>query len=284
MLFALGISPYITASIMMQFLTLSIPYLEMLSKEGEFGRKLINQYTRYLALGVSLIQSFTLVMVLEKSGLVLDPGWGARLLFIFSLTIGSMFVMWLGEQISLHGLGNGSSMIIFAGIVSRLPDDVIRTIGAIHQNMIDPIVGIIILLVVIGITACIVFLEKGQRKIAVQYARRIVGQRMYGGQSSYIPFKINSAGVMPVIFANTMLNIPLFALSAIAARFESMQWLSTMFSQNGLVYNTLNFVLIIAFTFVYTAIQYNPDELAENMKKSGGLFQGFVQEKDCRIL
>jgi preprotein translocase subunit SecY len=274
MLFALGISPYITASIMMQFLTLSIPYLEMLSKEGEFGRKLINQYTRYLALGVSLIQSFTLVMVLEKSGLVIDPGWGARLIFIFSLTIGSMFVMWLGEQISLHGLGNGSSMIIFAGIVSRLPDDVIKTIGAVQQGMIDPLVALIIFLVIVGITACIVFLEKGQRKIAVQYARRIVGQRMYGGQSSYIPFKINSAGVMPVIFANTMLNVPLFIISAIAARFESMQWLSGVFSQSGLLYNTLNFVLIIAFTFVYTAIQYNPDELAENMKKSGGFIPG----------
>lgn len=274
MLFALGISPYITASIMMQFLTLSIPYLESLSKEGEFGRKLINQYTRYLALGVSLIQSFTLVMVLEKSGLVLDPGWGARLIFMFSLTIGSMFVMWLGEQISLHGLGNGSSMIIFAGIVSRLPDDIIKTVGAIQQNLIDPIIGFIILLIIVGITACIVFLEKGQRKIAVQYARRIVGQRMYGGQSSYIPFKINSAGVMPVIFSNTMLNVPLFILSAIAARFESMQWLSGIFSQNGFVYNTLNFALIIAFTFVYTAIQYNPDELAENMKKSGGFIPG----------
>lgn len=274
MLFALGISPYITASIMMQFLTLSIPYLEMLSKEGEFGRKLINQYTRYLALAVSLIQSFTLVVVLEKSGLVLDPGWGSRLIFIFSLTIGSMFVMWLGEQISLHGLGNGSSMIIFAGIVSRLPDDVIKTVGAVQQGMINPLVALIILLVVVGITACIVFLEKGQRKIAVQYARRIVGQRMYGGQSSYIPFKINSAGVMPVIFANTMLNVPLFIISAIAARFESMQWLSGVFSQNGLVYNTLNFVLIIAFTFVYTAIQYNPEELAENMKKSGGHIPG----------
>lgn len=274
MLFALGISPYITASIMMQFLTLSIPYLEMLSKEGEFGRKLINQYTRYLALAVSLIQSFTLVMVLEKSGLVLDPGWGSRLIFIFSLTIGSMFVMWLGEQISLHGLGNGSSMIIFAGIVSRLPDDVIKTVGAVQQGMINPLVGLLILLIVVGITACIVFLEKGQRKIVVQYARRIVGQRMYGGQSSYIPFKINSAGVMPVIFANTMLNVPLFIISAIAARFESMQWLSGVFSQNGLVYNTLNFVLIIAFTFVYTAIQYNPDELAENMKKSGGHIPG----------
>lgn len=274
MLFALGITPYITASIMMQFLTLSIPYLEMLSKEGEFGRKLINQYTRYLALAVSLIQSFTLVMVLEKSGLVLDPGWGSRLIFIFSLTIGSMFVMWLGEQISLHGLGNGSSMIIFAGIVSRLPDDVIKTVGAVQQGMINPLVGLLILLIVVGITACIVFLEKGQRKIAVQYARRIVGQRMYGGQSSYIPFKINSAGVMPVIFANTMLNVPLFIISAIAARFESMQWLSGVFSQNGLVYNTLNFVLIIAFTFVYTAIQYNPDELAENMKKSGGHIPG----------
>jgi preprotein translocase subunit SecY len=274
MLFALGISPYITASIMMQFLTLSLPTLESLSKEGEFGRKLINQYTRYLALGVSLIQSFTLVMVLEKNGLVLDPGWGSRIMFMLSLTIGSMFVMWLGEQISLHGLGNGSSMIIFAGIVSRLPDDVIKTIGAVQQGMIDPLVGLLVFVVVVVIAGCIVFLEKGQRKIAVQYARRIVGHRMYGGQSTYIPFKINSAGVMPVIFSNAMLNVPLFLASALAARFDGFQWLSNLFSQSGLFYNTLNFALIIAFTFFYTAIQYNPEELAENIKKSGGFIPG----------
>jgi preprotein translocase subunit SecY len=280
MLFALGISPYITASIMMQMLTLSFPALEQLSKEGEFGRKMINQYTRYLALAVSVMQSLGIVALLERSSLVLNPGWGTRFIFVLSLSVGSMFVMWLGEQISLFGLGNGSSMIIFAGIVSRMPDDIFRVIGAMQQGYIDPLVGILIFALIIGITASVVFLERGQRKIPVQYTRRIVGQRMYGGQSSYIPFKINTAGVMPVIFSNAVLNIPVFIVAFLASRFESLRWLSTAVAQTGVLYNVLNFVLIVMFSFVYTAIVYNPEELADNIKKSGGFIPGIRPGKN----
>ena len=213
MLFALGISPYITASIVMQILTLSVPTLEQLQKEGEYGRKVINQYTRYLTLGVAIMQSFGISMLVERFDLVIQPGWAFRILFMLSLTVGSLFVMWLGEQISLYGLGNGSSMIIFAGIVSRFPGDVLKTISAMQQGYIDPVVAVAILAVFIAIAASIVFLEKGERKIPVQYTRRVVGQRVYGGQSSYIPFKINNAGVMPVIFASTILNAPVLLSS-----------------------------------------------------------------------
>ncbi len=273
-LFALGIMPYITSSIMMQMLSLSIPQLEQLVKEGEYGRKIINQYTRYLAIGVSLIQSFGLAMVIEQWNLAINPGWGFRLMFMLSLTTGSIFVMWLGEQISLFGLGNGSSMIIFSGIVSRFPDDILKTIGAVQEGYIDPIIAVFLFALAIAIAACIVFLEKGERKIPVQYSRRIVGQRMYGGQSTYIPFKINTAGVMPVIFANAVLNLPVFLSSIIAARFSSFKWFAESLSPAGLLYGIVNFILIIFFSFFYTAIMFNPEELADNIKKGGGFIPG----------
>ncbi len=273
MIFALGISPYITASIMMQMLTLSIPSLEQLAKEGELGRKVINQYTRYLTFGVSLMQSLGVSILLERSGLAIEPGWAFRFLLMLSLTVGSMFVMWLGEQISLYGVGS-SSMIIFAGIVSRIPVDLFTTIGAIQQGIFDPIKAIIVLVMIVFITACIVFLERGDRKIPVQYTRRVVGQRMYAGQSSYIPFKINTAGVMPVIFASAVLNVPYFFSSLLASRWEGFKWVYDSLSRGGLVFNVLDFVLIIFFSFFYTAIQYNPEELAENLKKGGGFIPG----------
>ncbi len=273
-LFALGIMPYITASIMMQILSMSVPFLEALNKEGEFGRKVINQYTRYLALGICLIQSFSYAMVVERYNLVLDPGWSFRIMFMMSITIGSMVVMWLGEQIGLHGIGNGSSMIIFAGIVSRFPQDVLATLQAVTDKIMDPIVALIIFSIVIMMAACIVFLEKGNRKIPVQYTRRIVGQRMYAGQSTYIPFKINTAGVMPVIFANAVLNVPVFISAGLASRFMLFQWVSESLKPTGLVFNVLDFILIVCFTFFYTAMMFNPDELAENIKKSGGFIPG----------
>lgn len=273
-LFALGITPYITASIMMQILTLSVPTLELLIKEGEYGKKLINEYTRYLALGIAFFQSLGVAFLLERYGLVLDPGWGFRLACVFSLTIGSMFVMWLGEQISLRGIGNGSSMIIFAGIVSCFPSDILRTIGWIQNGDVDPLIGLVLLLLVVGMAGAIVYLEKGDRKIPVQYTRRIIGQRMYAGQSSYIPFKINTAGVMPTIFSHTVLNIPIFITSLLAARFLIFQTISQAITPGGLLYNVLDFFLIIFFSFFYTAIQYNSDELAENIKKQGGFIPG----------
>ena len=275
-LFALGIMPYITSSIMMQILSMSVPALEQLMKEGEYGRKIINQYTRYLAFAISLIQSFGFAAVVERYGLVLDPGWGFRFMFMFSLTIGSMVVMWLGEQISLHGIGNGSSMIIFAGIVARFPHDVFGTLQAIRDKIMDPVVALVLLLIIVGMAACIVFLEKGERKVPVQYTRRVVGQRMYVGQSSYIPFKINTAGVMPVIFSNAVLNVPMFLSAMLASRFPQLKWITeSLLSPAGLAYNIVDFILIIFFSYFYTAMIYNPDELAENIKKSGGFIPGY---------
>ncbi len=273
-LFALGIMPYITSSIMMQILSMSVPTLEQLMKEGEYGRKIINQYTRYLAFVISLVQSFGFAVAVERFGLVLDPGWGFRLMFVFSLTIGSMVVMWLGEQIGLHGIGNGSSMIIFAGIVARFPHDVFGTLQAVRDKIMDPVVALVLLAIVVLMAACIVFLEKGDRKIPVQYTRRIVGQRMYAGQSSYIPFKINTAGIMPVIFSNAVLNVPMFLSAILAARFSVFKWISESLTQTGLIYNAVDFVLIIFFSFFYTALVYNPEELADNIKKGGGFIPG----------
>lgn len=273
-LFALGISPYITASIMMQFLSLSIPTLEQLSKEGEYGRKIINQYQRYLAVIVAMVQSTGFVFLLERYGLVIDPWFGSRVMFVLSLSVGTMFVMWLGEQISLFGIGNGTSMIIFAGIVARFPDDIIKIIGAIQEGYLDLAVGIFLFVIALAISAAIVFLEKGDRKVPVQYSRRVVGGKMYGGQSTYIPFKINPAGVMPVILASAMLNIPMFALTLLAARWPYFKAASESFSAGGLVHGILDFVLIIGFSFFYTALVFNPEELADNIKKGGGFIPG----------
>lgn len=273
-LFSLGIMPYITASIMMQFLGMSIPYFEQLLKEGEYGRRIVNQYTRYLAFGISIVQSFFFATMLERNNLVLEPGWSFRLLFILSLTVGSMFVMWLGEQISLFGIGNGSSMIIFAGIVARLPDDMLRTITYVHEGMINPVIAMIIWFVFVAITACVVFLERGERKIPVHYTRRIVGQRVYGGQSAYIPFRINNANIMPVIFAGAALNIPMFLSSMLSKKYAIFRIIYENMLPTSMFYNVLQFILIFVFTFVYTSMIYDPHELSENMKKSGGFIPG----------
>lgn len=269
-IFALGISPYITASIMMQVLSMTIPTLEALAKEGDYGRKIINQYTRYLALVLSVAYSFGYAMYLTNAnatttpGLIISPGMGFTFLFSLSLTVGSIFVMWLGEQISLFGIGNGSSMLIFAGIVSRLPSFIIKVIQELSIPM-----ALIIAVVLVAITMCIVFLEKGDRKIPVQYARRIIGQRVYGGQSTYIPFKINTAGIMPVIFASSLLNIPTFIISMFG-----ITWLAEALQPRSFLYNSIEFALIIFFTYFYTAIAFNPTELADNIKKSGGFIPG----------
>ncbi len=273
-IFALGIMPYITASIIMQMLGMTIPYLEQLLKEGEYGRKIINQYTRYVALGVSIMQGFGFSLWLERNALVLEPGWSFRLMLILSLTVGSMFVMWLGEQISLFGIGNGSSMIIFAGIISRLPNDIIKTIYQLVEGLMDPLMAIALLLIFIAITACTVFLEKGERKIPIQYARRIIGHRVYGGQSTYIPFKINTAGVMPVIFTGAMLNVPLFAASALSGVLPIFKGLADYMVPTSILYNVLEFVLIVFFSFFYTSLVFNPEELADNIKKNGGFIPG----------
>lgn len=275
-IFALGISPYITSSIMMQMLSMTIPSFEALAKEGEYGRKIINQYTRYLTLGLSLMYSFAYALFLENQGLALTPGWGFRIPFILTVTVGALFVMWLGEQISLFGLGNGSSMLIFAGIVARFPEYFIKTWSAVFDLVNLPgWQAILILLIFIAITACIIYVERGERKIPVQYARRVVGQRVYGGQSTYIPFKINTSGVMPVIFAGAMLNIPLVISTMLSTKFKFFENVATKWLAHGsILFNTTEFLLIIAFSFFYTALVFNPEELAENIKKSGGFIPG----------
>ncbi|MCL4361128.1 preprotein translocase subunit SecY [Candidatus Dependentiae bacterium] len=283
-LFALGIGPYITASIMMQLLSMSIPSLEALVKEGDYGRKIVNQYTRYLAAILSIGYSFAYALSLEGAnaanpGLLLYTGWTFKFIFVLSMTVGSLFVMWLGEQISIYGIGSGSSMIIFAGIIAKFPEYIIRTIYSVQTGSLGITAAIFILLIFIFVAGCIVFLEKGERKIPVQYARRIIGNKIYGGQSTYIPFKINSAGIMPVIFANSVLNIPIFLITMLAGKFAIFQWFADALNR-GLLYHALDFVLIIVFSFVYTAIQFNPVELADNLKKSGGFIPGIRPGKN----
>lgn len=272
-LFALGISPYITASIAMQLLAMSIPSLEQLQKEGEYGRRLINQYTRYLTLGVAIVESWVFCSILQSQGLVLQPGISFRIMFVVSMTAGAMLVMWLGEQILLYGIGNGSSMIIFASIVSHLPNQIAQTYNQYDGIRISWISIILALVFMIAVIMCIIFLEKGERKIPVQYARRVVGNRVYGGQSSYIPFKINPVGVMPVIFAQSALTFPMM-IANLLARYESLSFLKGALTSNVALYVTVQFFLIIFFTFLYTAMVFNPDELADNIKKNGGFIPG----------
>ena len=271
--FALGISPYIISSIMMQVLGMTMPSLEQLLKEGEYGRKIVNQYTRYLTFVLAVAYSFGYSLFLESYGLVLTPGWSFRIMFILTLTAGAMLVMWLGDQISFYGIGNGSSVIIFAGIVSRYPDMIMRLVYQVQEGNVHFLMALAVLAAFLFITASIIFLEKGQRKIPVQYARRIVGNRMYAGQSSYIPFKINSAGIMPVIFASTILRFPYMLATMLSVK---MPWISNflmLFSQGPFFYVT-EFVLIIIFSFFYAALAINPEELAENIRKNGGFIPG----------
>ncbi len=273
-IFSLGVTPYITASIMMQILGMTIPSLEQLLKEGDYGRRIINQYTRYLALGIAFFYSSTIAVWLERSGLALTPGWGFRLSFIFTLTVCSMFVMWLGEQISLFGIGNGSSMIIFAGIVARLPIEINRLWYQVSQGFVEWWAAAIVLILFVVITGAIVYLERGERKIPVQYARRVIGQRVYGGQSTYIPFKINTPGVMPVIFANALINFPRMVAASLATRLALFAWLNSVLEYTSITAMVLDFFLIIFFSFFYTALVFNPEELADNIKKSGGYVPG----------
>jgi len=275
-IFSLAMQPYISASIMMQVLTIAVPSLEALSKEGEYGRRIINKYTRYLTLVVSAMQAFGMVMYFERTpGIVLTPGWGFRLSAVLILSVGSLFVMWMGEQINSYGLGNGSSMIIFAGIVSGLPGAIINIAQNVHLGQTDPLKVILLVLVTIAFILSIIFLERGERKVPVQYAKRVVGQKVYGGQSSYIPLKLNPANVVPVIFSGAVLTMPLTLVGLIAARWPSIyQTVMNWFGYEGLLYNVFNAGLIVFFAYFYTAIIFNPVELADNIRKSGGFVPG----------
>jgi preprotein translocase subunit SecY len=278
-IFALGIMPYISASIILQLLTIVWPYLERLSKEGELGRRKITQYTRYGTIVLSIVQSFGIAIFLERQTeiagglpLVYSPGWGFRLMTVLTLTTGTCFVMWLGEQITERGIGNGMSLIIFAGIVRNFPDAVITTFAQVRTGELGPLRIVLLLLMMVAVVGAIIFVERGQRRVTVQYAKRVVGRRMYGGSSTHIPLKVNTGGVIPVIFASSLLAFP----ATIAQAFPG-DWALTVteqLSQGMPLYVLLYVGLIIFFAYFYTAIIFKPDDVAENMRKYGGFVPG----------
>jgi len=274
---ALGIMPYISASIIMQLLTVVSPKMEALKKEGEAGRRKITQYTRYGTLVLAVFQSLGIAIAMEsQAGLVLDPGLAFRLTTVVTLTTGTMFLMWLGEQITERGIGNGISLIIFAGIVSGLPQAVVNTLTLVGQNSISIPVGIMIFVAVILITYLVVYVERGQRKIVVNYAKRQVGNKIFGGQTSHLPLKLNMAGVIPPIFASSIILFPA-TLAGWFGSHEGMTWLkdvSAALSMGQPLYVMLFSAAIIFFCFFYTALVYNPKETADNLKKSGAFVPG----------
>ncbi len=274
-IFALGIMPYISASIILQLLTVVIPHLSKLAKEGERGRKKIIQYTRFGTVGIAMIQGFGIAIGLEgmnQGAFVLNPGWPFRLMTVITLTAGTGFLMWLGEQITERGIGNGISLIIFAGIVARLPSAVAQTFDLYKVGQLSFILLVALAIIMLAVVAAIVFLESGRRKIPVQYAKRVIGRRVYGGQSTHIPLKINTAGVIPPIFASSIIAFP----ATIAGFFET-PWIKSLGAQlapGSLLYTVLYVGLIIFFCFFYTAVVLNPVDMADNMKKYGGFIPG----------
>ena len=274
-IFALGIMPYISASIILQLLTVVVPHLSKLAKEGERGRKTIIQYTRYGTIVIALIQGFGIALGLEgmnNGAFVLDPGWPFRLMTVITLVAGTAFLMWLGEQITERGVGNGISLIIFSGIAASLPSAVVQTFDLYQVGQISLLLLLILGVVMLGVMGAIVFLESGRRKIAVQYAKRIVGRRVYGGQNTHIPLKINTAGVIPPIFASSIIAFP-----ATIASFIQVPWVQSIGSQlapGSLLYTMLYVGMIIFFCFFYTAVVLNPVDMADNMKKYGGFIPG----------
>jgi len=277
--FALGIMPYISASIILQLLTVVIPHLERLKKEGEPGRKKITQYTRYGTVVLSIIQGFGISIGLENmtspgnAAIVFDPGWGFRLMTMITLTSGTAFIMWLGEQISERGIGNGISLIIFAGIVARLPEAIGNTLRLLSTGEMGIFAVALLLVLMVGVVAVIIFMEQGQRRIPVQYAKRVVGRRMYGGQSTHLPLKINTAGVIPPIFASSLIMFPA-TLASFFSEVPFMQAVSGALHPGTFVYELLFVGFIFFFCFFYTAIVFNPADVAENMKKYGGYIPG----------
>ena len=275
--FALGIMPYISASIIMQLLTYVLPSLEQLKKEGESGRRKITQYTRYGTLGLALFQSMGIALALESSaGLVLAPGLGFRVTAMVSLTAGTMFLMWLGEQITERGLGNGISILIFAGIAAGLPNALGGLLELVRTGAMSILVALFIVVLVVLVTYFVVFVERGQRKILVNYARRQVGNKVYGGQSSHLPLKLNMAGVIPPIFASSIILLPATVVSWFSSG-DSMRWLkdiASALSPGQPVYILLYVAAIVFFCFFYTALVFNSRETADNLKKSGAFIPG----------
>jgi len=279
-IFALGIMPYISASIILQLLTVVWPYLERLSKEGELGRRKITQYTRYGTIVLSVVQALGIAVFLERQTkiagglpLVLHPGIAFRLMTVLTLTTGTCFIMWLGEQITERGIGNGMSLIIYAGIVVGFPRAVLQTFEQMRTGQIGLIRILFLLVFMALVVAAIIFVERAHRRVTVQYAKRVVGRRMYGGSSTHIPLKVNTGGVIPVIFASSILAFP----ATIAQAFAGSRFADGVAQQLGFnmpLYNLLYVAGIIFFTYFYTAIIFNPDDVAENMRKYGGFVPG----------
>ena len=277
-IFALGIMPYVSASIILQLLTVVIPSLEKMQKEGEVGRRKITQYTRYGTVLLAALQGFGIASYLETlrdpSGLMVvsHPGWGFRVLTVITLAAGTAFIMWMGEQITERGIGNGISLIIFAGIVARLPDASFQLYASYKApgSGLDELRVVILGAFMIAVVAFIVFVERAQRRIPIQYAKRVVGRRTFGGQSTHLPLKVNTSGVIPPIFASSVLLFP----ATLASWFPFLQRISDELRPGGWVYNTIYVVLIIFFAYFYTAVTFNPLDVADNLKKYGGYIPG----------
>jgi preprotein translocase subunit SecY len=277
-IFALGIMPYISSSIILELMTVVVPHLEQLKKEGDAGRKKKTQYTRYGTVVLSIIQGFGISVGLEAMtspagvAIVPYPGWGFRLVTIITLTAGTAFIMWLGEQITERGIGNGISLIIFAGIVANMPSALGNTVRLMSTGEMGVFSLIILIVLMVAVVACIIYMEQAQRRIPVHYAKRVVGRKMYGGQTSHLPLKINTAGVIPPIFASSIIMFPTTLAQFI--NLPAMQTIAAMFSPGTIWYYLLYIGFIVFFCFFYTAVQFNPDDVADNMKKNGGYIPG----------
>jgi preprotein translocase subunit SecY len=275
-LFALGIMPYISASIIMQLMSSVVPQLEQLKKEGESGRRKITQYTRYGTVVLATFQALGIAIALESQGVVLDPGIGFKILAVASLVTGTMFLMWLGEQVTERGIGNGISVIIFAGIVAGLPSAIAQTLELVGRGTFNPLFALALFLGVLAVTGVVVFMERGQRRITVNYAKRQMGRQVMAGQTSHLPLKINMAGVIPPIFASSIILLPATVVSWFGQS-EGLGWLrdvATGLSPGQPIYVLLYASAIIFFCFFYTALVFNPKETAENLKKSGAFIPG----------
>ena len=277
-IFALGIMPYVSASIILQLLTVVFKPLEELRKEGEAGQRKINQYTRYGTVILCFVQSLGIAMYLESlngsgqyADVVAHTGWAFRLMIMISLTTGTTFIMWLGEQITERGIGNGTSLIIFAGIVSDLPDALFKTFSQAAIGQIQPLSMLMITVIIIGVVATIVFFERGQRRIPIQYAKRMVGRKMYGGQSSHLPLRVNSSGVIPPIFASSLLMFP---GTLAQLRIPGMEDVQNYLHPGSFLYNAIYTLFIIFFCYFYTAVTFQPVDVADNLKKQGAFVPG----------
>ncbi len=276
-IFALGIMPYVSSSIILQLLTVVIPQLEELKKEGESGRRVITRYTRYGTIGLALVQGFLMALALENGAFgpraVLDPGWAFRLLCMLTLTSGTAFIMWLGEQISERGIGNGISLVIYAGIAVSVPSAIKNVFELLRTDQLS-LVGVLLLAAfMVGATAGIVFFERAQRRIPIQYARRVVGRRVFGGGMAYFPLRINTSGVIPPIFASSLLMLP----TQVAAWTDSLavtDFVQDFLAYDSFGYNAVYVGLIIFFAYFYTGVLFNPDDVADNIKKNGGYIPG----------